>query len=700
MRDQDDGRPNRSEQKSVRLEGQSGSTYEAGAATPTSQAPSSHAPVGGPSARGLSDDRRLSLFQAVFDETPDVILLKDENGNFLLCNQTLARLYGTTPDAMVGKHDDDFGVPKEIADGFRANVMAIMASGLPEVVYETSRDAKSGELRHFKSIKRPFRDASGRNQILVIAHDITDVVTAQDRVAASEFTLRQVMKATQEGIWDWHVPTGRLEHNERWFQILGYEAGEVDNNVQAFSSHLHPEDKDMVWAAITRLLNGTDAHYSSEHRMIRKDGTVMWVLDRGRVIERDAAGNPIRVVGAYSDISERKRSEAQLEQALRTAEQATRAKSEFLATMSHELRTPMNGILGMAQLLVSKDVSSKERVDLAQVIVRSGESLLFLLNEILDLSRIEAGKVELNSESFDPHRLVEDVVQVFLEQAKAKGLELRIERSSSAKGIFTGDPNRLRQMLSNYVANAVKFTRAGSISIETSLLTDRSGLATLKFAVRDTGVGFAPEERNLLFKPFSQIDVSSTREHGGSGLGLSIVACLAEQMGGAYGAAGVKGVGAEFWFSVPARYAESLSTFDGRDRPADEGSELNLSGVALVVEDNEVNREVMKAMLDHLGVEAQYACNGQEALELIQTGVAFGVVLMDVQMPVMDGLDAARRIRQLEFDRAALRTPIVAVTAGVFEEQISQCLMSGMDGVLAKPVNLVQLASTLRKWLH
>ena len=360
----------------------------------------------------------------------------------------------------------------------------------------------------------------------------------------------------------------------------------------------------------------------------------------------------------------------------------------------------MNGILGMAQLLVSKDVSSKERVDLAQVIVRSGESLLFLLNEILDLSRIEAGKVELNSESFDPHRLVEDVVQVFLEQAKAKGLELRIERSSSAKGIFTGDPNRLRQMLSNYVANAVKFTRAGSISIETSLLTDKSGLATLKFAVRDTGVGFAPEERNLLFKPFSQIDVSSTREHGGSGLGLSIVACLAEQMGGAYGAAGVKGVGAEFWFSVPARYAESLSTFDGRDRPADERSELNLSGVALVVEDNEVNREVMKAMLDHLGVEAQYACNGQEALELIQTGVAFGVVLMDVQMPVMDGLDAARRIRQLEFDRAALRTPIVAVTAGVFEEQISQCLMSGMDGVLAKPVNLVQLASTLRKWLH
>lgn len=221
----------------------------------------------------------------------------------MLCNQTVARLYGTTPEAMVGKHDDDFGVPKEMADGFRANVMAIMANGRTEVVFEDSRDAITGEVRHFKSIKRPFKDAQGRSQILVIANDITDVVHAQRQVAKSEFTLQQVMKATQDGIWDWHVPTGQLDHNERWFGILGFQADEIADHVDAFSRQLHPEDRPLVWDRIQRLLDDADAHYRSEHRMLRKDGSVIWVLDRGRVVERDAAA---------------------LEQALTLAQSATR----------------------------------------------------------------------------------------------------------------------------------------------------------------------------------------------------------------------------------------------------------------------------------------------------------------------------------------------------------------------------------------
>ncbi len=264
----------------------------------------------------MTDQKRLALLEAVFEETPDVILLKDAKGNFLLCNHTLARLYNTTPEAMVGKHDGDFGVPKELADGYRANVLAIMARGETEVVLEDSRNAVTGEIRHFKSIKRPFKDAEGNKQILVIAHDITDLVRAQQQVAQSEQRLQEVLAATREGIWDWHVASGRVVHNQQWFRILGFAHGELTGHVDAFSARLHPDDKALVWQRLRQLLSGKDEYYRSEHRMIRKDGSVIWVLDRGRVAEYDAQGAPVRVVGAYVDISERKRHEAELRQAL------------------------------------------------------------------------------------------------------------------------------------------------------------------------------------------------------------------------------------------------------------------------------------------------------------------------------------------------------------------------------------------------
>jgi hypothetical protein len=242
----------------------------------------------------------------------------------LLCNRALARLYNTTPEAMVGKHDGDFGVPQDLADGYRANVLGIMARGETEVVFEDSRNAVTGEIRHFKSIKRPFKDADGNNQSLVIAHDITDVVRAQQQVAQSEQRLQEVMAATREGIWDWHVASGRVVHNQQWYRILGYGHDEITGHVDAFSARLHPEDKALVWQRLRQLLNGNDEFYRSEHRMIRKDGSVIWVLDRGRVAECDAHGEPVRVVGAYVDISERKRHEVEL----RTALDLAKSKSD------------------------------------------------------------------------------------------------------------------------------------------------------------------------------------------------------------------------------------------------------------------------------------------------------------------------------------------------------------------------------------
>jgi PAS domain S-box-containing protein len=276
-------------------------------------------------AKQAADQQKLTLFEAVFEALPDIVLLKDAQGNFLLCNHTLARLYNTTPEAMVGKHDGDFGMPKALADSYRANVLDIMARGETEVVFEDSRNAVTGEIRHFKSIKKPFKDADGNNQILVIAHDITDVVRAQQQVAVSEQRLQEVMAATREGIWDWHVTSGRVEHNAQWFRILGFAEGEITSHVDAFSARIHPDDKPAVWQRLRQLLSSGDEFYSSEHRMLRKDGAVIWVLDRGRVAERNTQGEVVRVVGAYVDISERKRHEAALQQALAQANNSSHA---------------------------------------------------------------------------------------------------------------------------------------------------------------------------------------------------------------------------------------------------------------------------------------------------------------------------------------------------------------------------------------
>ena len=646
----------------------------------------------------LSADRKLALFQAVFDEIPDVVLLKDEDGNFLLCNQTVARLYGTTPDEMIGKHDDDFGVPTDMADGFRANVRAIMASGKTEIVFEDSRDATTGEVRHFKSIKRPFKDAQGRNEILVIAHDITDVVRAQQQVAQSEFTLQQVMMATQEGVWDWHVPSGRLVHNERWFGILGFQAGEIGDHLEAFVGQLHPDDRSSVWQQIQRLLDGADSHYESEHRMVRKDGSVIWVHDRGRVVDRDAQGRATRVVGAYADITERKQGQTALEQALQQAQSATRAKSEFLATMSHELRTPMNGVLGMAQLLMAPSLTAAQRIDYAKVILRSGETLLALLNDTLDLSRVEAGRLELSVSSFEPAALVARTMDSFRASAARKGLQLSMDDNAMPRGRFIGDPLRLGQMLSNYLGNAVKFTPRGSITVSVTEGVDEAGNPTLEFAVDDTGVGFAEDKRHLLFQPFSQIDGSSTREYGGTGLGLSIVARFAQLMGGQVGASSKPRLGSRFWFRVPSKRlmrAEPL-----QDTPAQ--CPVQPSGPCrtqvLVAEDDPVNREVLGLLLGSLDAKADFVPDGEAAVAAMTGGHCYDLVLMDVQMPVLDGLAAARRVRAWEHEQGRARLPIVAVTSGVFEEDRRLCFDAGMDDFIAKPIVLEQLASVLDRW--
>jgi len=380
---------------------------------------------------------------------------------------------------------------------------------------------------------------------------------------------------------------------------------------------------------------------------------------------------------------------------------ANRSKSEFLANMSHELRTPMNGVLGMAQLLAKSELPDDKRVQYAQTVLNAGHTLLSLLNDILDLSKVESGKLRLESIAFATDTLVGDIQALFAETAGAKGLHLESIWHGPAGLCYLGDPYRLRQMLSNLISNAIKFTDHGFVRIMVIEIERDSQHAVLQFSVSESGIGLTPEQKSRLFQPFSQADSSTTRQFGGTGLGLSIVLQLAKLMGGEVGIDSQRGQGARFWFRV--RVLLQPEAQESPKTTAEAVSVENLTGTVLIAEDNLVNRMVIMAMLDELyasGLTVTIVEDGQQALDFITQGGSPDIVLMDVQMPVMNGLDATEKIRLWQADHNKPRLPIVALTANAFEEDRQKCLDSGMDDFMVKPLDLQKLRAMLTRWLR
>ncbi|GFE59811.1 ATP-binding protein [Geobacter sp. AOG2] len=518
----------------------------------------------------------------------------------------------------------------------------------------------------------------------------------------SEHQLLDAQRVARLGFYVLDINSGVWSSSAVMDEIFGID--EYPRDVNGWLDLVSPDDRAVMQEYFLSEVLGEKKPFDRQYRIIRQaDGCERWVHGLG-ALQMDENGVPVTMFGTIQDITERKLVEEALQQAKAAADEASAAKSEFLANMSHEIRTPMNGIIGMSDLLLDSELTEEQR-SYAEVVSSCGKSLLAIINDILDLSKIEARKLELELVDFDLQCVLDDTLEMLMPLANDKGLAMSCAIAPEVPRQLRGDPGRLRQIIINLTGNALKFTLRGSVDIAVGLAAGEAHHATLRFQVRDTGIGIPGDRLDGIFSSFVQVDGSTTRKYGGTGLGLSISRQLAELMGGAIGVESEEGEGSTFWFTVRLALQPTLAAtqpVDGGNAPATPASPVPVStvqrGCILVAEDNPTNQAVAVAILKKLGYRADAVADGREAVRALQT-TPYDLVLMDCQMPEMDGYEATAMIRSP--DSAVLNhgVPIIAVTAHVLREEQERCRAAGMDDYLAKPIQPELVAAMVKKWL-
>ena len=554
--------------------------------------------------------------------------------------------------------------------------------------------------------------------------DITERRLSNEALQHERHRLASAIDGTNIATWEWNVHTGETVFDDRWAEIVGYTLDELAPvSLKTWENLVHPDDLKIASATLERHFSGAVPFYDCQFRMKHKAGHWVWIHDRGRLISRTADGQPLMMYGTHADISEAKRQEEvllennrQLTIARTQAEDASRAKSEFLAMMSHEIRTPMNGVIGFTSLLLESDLSAEQR-DQLTTIQTSAEALLTIINDILDFSKIEAGKLVIEQMPFDIHHAIGQAANVMASRAVEKNVTLRFTVGGDTPQTVVSDPHRLRQVVLNLTGNAVKFTPEGgmvTVKLETLDSTNYTSAESLqptsrflRVSVTDTGIGISKDKQALLFNKFTQADSSTTRRFGGTGLGLAISKRLVELMGGEIGLESEEGKGSTFWFNLPlitepgTKDSPSPAASPGRSNPpaGNLTSTIPAGLRVLAAEDVAANQLLITKLLSKLGCQADLARNGAEAVALYQSHT-YDLILMDCHMPQMDGFEATREIRRLEQSshRTPRRTPIIALTANSIDDERKEYADSGMDDHLSKPFSSQQLTALLTKW--
>ena len=524
------------------------------------------------------------------------------------------------------------------------------------------------------------RYEDGENHLYGYLIDITERKQLQIALEMERNRLRLILDATRLGTWEWNPQTGVTIFNQRWASMFGWDVCELEANVESWSSRLHPEDYDDVWQAIKNHLDGVTPFYESLHRIRHRDGHWVYVLDRGKIIERDSEGRAIRYTGTVTDVSEQKKAELD-------ALKAAHAKNVFLANMSHEIRTPLHGILGIASVLESTELNPHQQ-QLLGTIKNSGDYLLTTLNDVLDLTQAEEGQLKVKRGVHSPAKVLSHVIQLFEQPVKEKGLVFIIDIDADIPKRTLMDRARIAQVVSNLVSNALKFTERGSIAIKASWEADseKQNEGDLIVKVKDTGVGIYDTQR--IWQLFEQEQDGLNRTEGGSGLGLAIVRNLVQLLNGTIQVDSEPEQGSCFTLCIPMSVQpESLNQPEPNDVP-----KLSKKQV-LVVDDNKINQLIIKEMLLSLDQYVDLVSDAHNALKMMQAR-DYDVLFMDLHMPHMDGMEATRTLRNMHIHQPY----VIALTADAYPETRTQALRSGMDDYVTKPFVKADIARVLERF--
>jgi PAS domain S-box-containing protein len=673
-------------------------------------------------------------YRELFEQNPSPSLIyRIQDLQILDVNQAAIHHYGWSRDEFLAMTVSSIRAPGE-AEDIEAELRQCSVSQRPSKPLRRRRKNKSDI---WVELSCHDIEAFGCAARLVMATDITAHVDAGHQIQQenqqmealigqrtaelqkSETTWRGLVEALPQFVWT-TAADGAVDYmSSQWSKYAGIPTSELLG--YGWLETIHSADHPQVETAKRAAQAGESFEF--EYRIRAKDRTFRWFMARGSPLRPIENGPITQWLGTSTDIDDQKRSEERLEAAIteRTwalqeardrAESAAQAKSEFLALMSHEIRTPMNGVIGMAHLLSDTPLTAVQHHYL-DTIRSCGDSLLTIINDVLDFSKIDAGKMRIENVEFDLKTVLDESLELVASGAAAKNLALSLDVSGEVPFCLVGDAGRLRQILLNLLSNAVKFTAAGSISVFVSRQPAPEQLVMLRISVRDTGIGLSPEQQAKLFQPFTQGDSSTTRRFGGTGLGLSIAKRLAELMGGTVGVASHLGEGSIFWFDVclmsgTGKQQRAVGAA-GVSRAEDHAGLQDLFAGrpfrVLLADDNITNQLVALAMLTKMGLRADAVADGAEALQALDA-IPYSLVLMDVRMPNMDGLEATRRIRDAERlapNSASLpeghRLPIIAMTASAMQGDREKCLEAGMNDYISKPVTPRALAEVLEKWL-
>ncbi len=557
--------------------------------------------------------------------------------------------------------------------------------------------------------------------MLMRARNVTDARRTEESLRFERERLDLALAGGEIGTWDWNIQTGKEIWDAGFADLLGERHEDLNQSFNEFIARVHPHDLAAVRSSAQKHLDGLTPIYAAEFRIRQKDGEWRWVQARGRLMQRDQNGRPLRMLGTMADISDRKRTEEELVTARVMADTANRSKSEFLANMSHEIRTPLTSILGYADLLSEPGLSVVETADSIAIIKSAGSHLMTIINDVLDLSKIEAGKMTVECIETFPSRVIHEVLSALRPAAEAKGLQLSARCVGPIPGRISSDPVRVRQILMNLVGNAVKFTEHGHVCVTVQMAPKSTdGIERLAFEVTDTGIGMTQQQCRSLFESFTQADPSMTRRFGGTGLGLAICRRMARILDGEIVATSQPGLGSTFRVTIATGSLQHVEMFDSlssaeetSDRSAFARHHLkkSLQGRILLAEDNPVNRRLFEAILRNAGADVDLAENGQVAVEKAVTAMmpssspnhvahskplpGYDVILMDMQMPVLDGYSATKHLRAIRY-----QGPIIALTAHALMEDREKCLAVGCDDVISKPVERDLLIHTCHNWIE